>query len=75
MGGDLKGVDQQLDYLKSLGINTLYFNPIFDAGSNHSYDTQSYYTIDPYFGTQKDWENLEQARRPARRADHPRRRV
>ncbi|MBK9714868.1 MAG: alpha-amylase [Kouleothrix sp.] len=58
MGGDLKGVDQQLDYLKSLGINTLYFNPIFDAGSNHSYDTQDYYKIDPYFGTQKDWENL-----------------
>jgi glycosidase/fibronectin type 3 domain-containing protein len=58
MGGDLKGVDQQLDYLKSLGVNTLYFNPIFDAGSNHSYDTQDYLKIDPYFGTQKDWENL-----------------
>jgi glycosidase len=57
-GGDLKGVDQYLDYLKSLGVNTLYFNPIFDAGSNHSYDTQNYYRIDPYFGTQKDWENL-----------------
>jgi glycosidase len=57
-GGDLKGVDQYLDYLKSLGVNTLYFNPIFDAGSNHSYDTQDYYQIDPYFGTQKDWENL-----------------
>ena len=58
MGGDLKGVDQQLDYLKSLGVNTLYFNPIFDAGSDHSYDTQDYKHIDPYFGTQKDWENL-----------------
>jgi len=57
-GGDLKGVDQYLDYLKSLGVNTLYFNPIFDAGSNHSYDTQDYNKIDPYFGTQKDWENL-----------------
>ncbi len=57
-GGDLRGVDQNLEYLKSLGINTLYFNPIFDAGSNHSYDTQDYYKIDPYFGTQKDWENL-----------------
>ncbi len=57
-GGDLKGVDQQLDYLKSLGINTIYFNPIFDAGSNHSYDTQDYTKIDPYFGTQKDWDNL-----------------
>lgn len=58
MGGDLKGVDQYLDYLQSLGVNTIYFNPIFDAASNHSYDTQDYYQIDPYFGTQKDWENL-----------------
>ena len=58
MGGDLKGVDQSLDYLQSVGINTIYFNPVFDAGSNHSYDTQDYYQIDPYFGTQKDWENL-----------------
>lgn len=58
MGGDLRGVDQYLDYLKSLGVNTIYFNPIFDAASNHSYDTQDYYKIDPYFGTQKDWENL-----------------
>ena len=57
-GGDLKGVDQYLDYLQSLGVNTIYFNPIFDAGSNHSYDTQNYYQVDPYFGTQKDWENL-----------------
>ncbi|HXQ32711.1 MAG TPA: alpha-amylase family glycosyl hydrolase, partial [Anaerolineales bacterium] len=58
MGGDLRGVDQYLTYLKSMGVNTIYFNPIFDAGSNHSYDTQDYYKIDPYFGTQKDWENL-----------------
>ena len=57
-GGDLKGVDQQLDYLKALGVNTVYFNPIFDAGSNHSYDTQDYTKVDPYFGTQKDWDNL-----------------
>ncbi len=58
MGGDLKGIDQSLDYLQMLGINTLYFNPVFDSGSNHGYDTQDYYKIDPYFGTQKDWENL-----------------
>ncbi|MGA4508835.1 alpha-amylase family glycosyl hydrolase [Propionibacteriaceae bacterium G1746] len=57
-GGDLKGVDQQLPYLQQLGVTTLYFNPIFDAGSNHSYDTQDYYRIDPYFGTQKDYDNL-----------------
>ena len=58
MGGDLRGVDQQLDYLATLGVNTIYFNPIFDAGSNHSYDTQDYTRIDPYFGTQQDWSNL-----------------
>lgn len=58
MGGDLKGVDQQLDYLDALGVTAIYFNPIFDAGSNHSYDTQDYTKIDPYFGTQKDWNTL-----------------
>jgi len=58
MGGDLKGVDQQLDYLASLGVTAIYFNPIFAAGSNHSYDTQDYTKIDPYFGTQKDFDNL-----------------
>ncbi|MGE5156270.1 MAG: alpha-amylase family glycosyl hydrolase, partial [Betaproteobacteria bacterium] len=58
MGGDLKGVDQELPYLVSLGINTIYFNPIFDAASNHSYDTQDYLKVDPYFGTQKDFDNL-----------------
>ncbi len=57
-GGDLKGVDQNLDYLLALGVNTIYFNPIFDAGSNHGYDTQDYYKVDPYFGTQQDWNNL-----------------
>ncbi|NWG06181.1 MAG: alpha-amylase [Chloroflexi bacterium] len=57
-GGDLRGIDQYLDYLKGLGVNTLYFNPIFDSGSNHGYDTQNYYKIDPYFGTQTDWNEL-----------------
>jgi len=57
-GGDLKGIDQQLDYLKTLGINTLYLNPIADSGSDHGYDTQDYTKVDPYFGTQKDFDNL-----------------
>ncbi len=57
-GGDLKGVDQQLDYLASLGVTAIYFNPIFDAASNHSYDTQDYTKVDPYFGTQRDFDNL-----------------
>ncbi len=57
-GGDLKGLDQELTYLAALGISTIYLNPIFDSASNHGYDTQDYLSIDPYFGTQKDWENL-----------------
>ena len=58
MGGDLKGIEQKLEYLKKLGITTIYLNPVFDAGSNHSYDTQDYTKIDPAFGTQKDWDKL-----------------
>jgi glycosidase len=58
MGGDLRGVDQQLSYLDSMGVTAIYFNPIFDAGSNHSYDTQDYTKVDPAFGTQKDFDNL-----------------
>ena len=73
-GGDLKGVDQQLDYLQSIGVNTIYFNPIFDAASDHAYDTQNYYAIDPFFGTQKDWDNLEQARQPQPGMQHHSRR-
>ncbi len=57
-GGDLKGVDQKLDYLQSVGVNTIYFNPIFSSASDHGYDTRDYLAVDPRFGTQKDWENL-----------------
>ena len=74
-GGDLQGVTEQLDYLQALGVNTIYFNPIFDAGSNHCYDTQDYYKIDPYFGTQKDCDDLVQARRARGHPDRPRRRL
>lgn len=57
-GGDLQGVIRKLDYLQALGVTAIYFNPIFDAGSNHLYDTQEYTQIDPYFGTQADWDAL-----------------
>ncbi len=50
-GGDLQGIDDKLGYLKDLGVNTLYLNPIFLALSSHKYDTSDYYTIDPHFGT------------------------
>lgn len=49
-GGDLQGVIDRLDYLAGLGVNTLYFNPVFYARSLHKYDGNSYHHIDPYFG-------------------------
>ncbi len=47
-GGDLQGVMQKLDYLQYLGVEAIYFNPIFVSPSNHKYDTQDYDHIDPH---------------------------
>ena len=47
-GGDLKGVMEKLDYLQELGVEVLYFNPIFVSPSSHKYDTQDYHHIDPH---------------------------
>jgi cyclomaltodextrinase len=49
-GGDLYGVIEKLDYLKELGINAIYFNPIFSSASNHRYHTYDYYNVDPLLG-------------------------
>ena len=49
-GGDLQGVIDKLDYLKDLGINAIYFNPVFYARSLHKYDGNTFHHIDPYFG-------------------------
>jgi len=49
-GGDLQGVLDRLDYLQELGVNTLYFNPVFYGRSLHKYDGASMHHIDPYFG-------------------------
>ncbi len=49
-GGDLQGVIDKLDYLKNLGINAIYLNPVFDSPSLHKYDAASYHHIDPNFG-------------------------
>lgn len=57
-GGNLKGIEKKLPYLKELGISCLYLNPIFEAYSNHKYDTGNYKKIDPMFGTQADFEHL-----------------
>ncbi|MBW6472433.1 MAG: glycoside hydrolase family 13 protein [Anaerolineaceae bacterium] len=50
-GGDLQGVIDHLDELVELGINGIYFTPIFESPSSHKYDTTNYYKIDPAFGT------------------------
>lgn len=52
-GGDLYGVVEKLDYIKDLGVNCLYLCPIFDAYSNHKYDTADYMSIDSMFGSEK----------------------
>lgn len=49
-GGDLQGVIDHLDYLQQLGINAIYFNPVFYARSLHKYDGNTFHHIDPYFG-------------------------
>lgn len=49
-GGDLWGVIEKLDYLQDLGINAIYFTPIFQSASNHRYHTHDYYQVDPMLG-------------------------
>ena len=49
-GGDLKGVIEKLDYLKELGVEGIYLNPLFVSPSSHKYDVQDYDYIDPHFG-------------------------
>lgn len=49
-GGDLAGVMEKLDYLSELGVEAIYFNPLFVSPSNHKYDAQDYDSIDPHYG-------------------------
>ena len=57
-GGSLKGILSRLDYLESLSVSTIYLNPIFEAASNHRYDTCDYKKIDPMLGTERDFKLL-----------------
>ena len=57
-GGNLDGVTEKLDYLKSLGVKCIYLNPIFEAASNHKYDTGSYRRIDSDFGGEAAFRRL-----------------
>lgn len=57
-GGDLWGVAEKLDYIKSLGVNIIYLSPVFDAASNHKYDTGNYMAVDSMFGGDEALEHL-----------------
>ena len=57
-GGDLPGITGKLDYLKGLGVTTVYLNPIFEAASNHRYNTADYLAIDPMLGNEEDFQTL-----------------
>ena len=59
-GGDIKGIHEKLDYLEDLGITIIYFNPIFEAKSNHKYDAVDYMKLDPHFGTQEEFKKFVQ---------------
>jgi glycosidase len=54
-GGDIAGVRENLDYLEDLGITIIYFNPVFEAKSNHKYDAASYMKVDPHFATNDEF--------------------
>ena len=57
-GGDLKGIEEKLDYIKSLGVSIIYISPIVKSQSNHRYDTGDYEQVDPYAGNNDDLKSL-----------------
>lgn len=57
-GGTLRGILEKLPELRDMGITALYLNPIFEAASNHRYDTGDYCRIDPLLGSNEDFEEL-----------------
>ncbi|MGI6752656.1 MAG: glycoside hydrolase family 13 protein [Anaerovoracaceae bacterium] len=57
-GGNLRGIMEKLSYLENLGVTVIYLNPIFEAYSNHRYDTADFKRIDPLLGTEEDFVEL-----------------
>lgn len=57
-GGDLRGIIEKLPYLEELGINLIYLTPIFKSDTNHKYNTEDYFNIDPQFGTLEEAKEL-----------------
>lgn len=58
LGGTIKGILENLEYIQELGFTCIYLNPIFTAGEYHKYDTLDYYHIDPCFGTDEEFRSL-----------------
>lgn len=56
--GNLKGIAERIDYIKSLGVDVIYLNPIFESPENHRYSTADYTKVDPYLGTNEDFKEL-----------------
>ena len=61
-GGDLKGIENNLDYIENLGVTAIWLNPVLEndmpGGSYHGYATTNYYRVDPRFGTNEEYRNL-----------------
>ncbi len=57
-GGDFQGIEEKLAYLKELGVNAIYFNPIFQAPTHHKYDADSYMHVDEHFGIVGDYDEI-----------------
>jgi glycosidase len=60
-GGDLLGILEKLDYIQDLGVTALYLTPVFQAPSNHKYDTEDYFQVDPHFGGNEALRKLVEA--------------
>lgn len=60
--GDLAGIIKKLDYLQDLGVTILYFNPLWEAKSNHKYDAADFMSIDPAFGDEATMQQLVKRR-------------
>jgi glycosidase len=57
-GGNFRGMKSKLPYLKSLNVSAIYLNPIFEAASNHRYDTSDYMKVDPYLGSKDEFQDF-----------------
>lgn len=61
LGGTIRGITENLDYIRRLGADCIYLNPIFAAGEYHKYDLLDYYHVDPCFGTDEEFRELVEA--------------